>query len=297
MENLDDYLGTPDEHFNANVQNWYFEFTGYEKPETDKPFDIFAKAIYDTYFFIQDNLNRPFGCIDKIKIVSKENKFSETEQLLLVNKILGILYNHPNYDKYQMVFIQIVDYRHQLSPWTEDPDIANHAWRFNFEVIKNELSVIQDLNARHKYLTNLLFDYSAQAYEIEEIEHEYYLSIGYIDWIKTEIDRCEYEQSQVKNASTDNKAMFQLSNKKGAKIDLIRILNALYEIRLIEKSNGQIPTKQEFFETMGKYLGVDLSNYHTNLSQAFKNQSLEVNLIVFEKLIEITKNAHYQTKL
>jgi len=80
---------------------------------------------------------------------------------------------------------------------------------------------------------------------------------------------------------------------KGAKIDLIRILNALYELKLILKENEQLLTKQEFMEALGEFLGVDLSKYHSNLSQALKNQPLEVNLKVFEKMKEATQKAHY----
>ena len=77
---------------------------------------------------------------------------------------------------------------------------------------------------------------------------------------------------------------------------MIRVLNALYELRFFNKTDGQIPTKQEFIETMGEYLGVDLSKYHSNLSQAMQNQPLEVNLKVFEEMKKVTQSAHYQTK-
>lgn len=104
--------------------------------------------------------------------------------------------------------------------------------------------------------------------------------------------------SKIEELTTTPKAkpVFKLSEKKGAKTDLIRVLNALYELRLFNKTDGQIPTKQEFIETMGEYLGVDLSKYHSNLSQALQNQPLEVNLKVFEEMKKAMQNAHYQTK-
>lgn len=104
--------------------------------------------------------------------------------------------------------------------------------------------------------------------------------------------------SKIENltGTTKAKPVFKLSDKKGAKTDLIRVLNALYELRLFNKTDGQIPTKQEFIETMGEYLGVDLSKYHSNLSQALQNQPLEVNLKVFEEMKKATQKAHYQTK-
>lgn len=104
--------------------------------------------------------------------------------------------------------------------------------------------------------------------------------------------------SQIENLSTTPKIkpVFKLSEKKGAKTDLIRVLNALYELRMFNKTDGQMPTKKEFIETMGEYLGVDLSKYHANLSQALQNQPLEVNIKVFEDMKKATQKAHYQTK-
>ena len=298
MINLDDYLSTQDELFNTNAQHWYFEFSGNKKPNTEKPFDVFVKALHEVYFFIQDNLNKPFGCIEKINNVSETNGFNEIEKLILVDKILGVLYHHPEQEKQQKVFIQLVDFRHDLSPYTDDPEIQNPNWHFDFEAIKTELTTIEAPTEKHKFLMNLLFDYSAKANEIDEQEYQFYESMGFVQWIKTELQRCEYLQKLETTTTTPKaKPVFKLSEKKGAKTDLIRVLNALYELRLFNKTDGQIPTKQEFIETMGEYLGVDLSKYHSNLSQALQNQPLEVNLKVFEEMKEATQKAHYQTKI
>ena len=193
MINLDDYLSTQDELFNTNAQYWYFEFSGNEKPNTEKPFDVFVKALHEVYFFIQDNLNKPFGCIEKINNVSETNGFNEIEKLILVDKILGVLSHHPEQEKQQKVFIQLVDFRHDLSPYTDDPEIQNPNLHFDFEAIKTELATIEAPTEKHKFLMNLLFDYTAKAYEIDELEHEYYESIGLVHWIKTELSRCEYK--------------------------------------------------------------------------------------------------------
>jgi hypothetical protein len=193
MINLDDYLSTADELFNTNAQYWYFEFSGNNKPNTKKTFDVFVKALHEVYFFIQDNLNKPFGCIEKINNVSETNGFNEVEKLILVDKILGVLSHHPEYEKQQKVFIQLVDFRHDLSPYTDVPEIQNPNLHFDFEAIKTELATIEAPTEKHKFLMNLLFDYTAKAYEIDELEHEYYESMGFVQWIKTELSRSEYE--------------------------------------------------------------------------------------------------------
>lgn len=154
-----------------------------------------------------------------------------------------------------------------------------------------------------------LLDYGLKVWN-EITENSFYISLN-IEHLTTELTKEQLLQvadikthyiqsliSKIEKLITTPKAkpVFKLSDKKGAKIDLIRVLNALYELRLFNKTDEQIPTKQEFIETMGEYLGVDLSKYHTNLSQALQNQPLEVNLKVFEEMIDVTQKAHYLTK-
>jgi len=294
MINLDDYLSTPDELFNTNAQNWYFKFSGHKKPNTEKPFEVFVQALYEVYFFIQDNLNKPFSCIEKINNVSEKSGFNDVEKLVLVDKILGVLFHHPDPNQQSKVFIQLVDFRHDLSPYTDDPEIQNPNWHFDFEAIKVKLQTIETATEKQKYLMNLLFDYSAKAFEIDELERKYYESMGFVQWIKTELSRCEYEQTvEAATTTLKTKPVFKLSEKKGAKIDLIRVLNALHELRLFNKTDGQIPSKELFMKQSGEFFGIDLSKYDTDLSQALNNTSLEANLKVFEEMKTVTIKSHH----
>jgi hypothetical protein len=91
-------------------------------------------------------------------------------------------------------------------------------------------------------------------------------------------------QPEAHTATTPNPS-FKLS-ETGSKIDLIRVLVALHESELFEKVNGKELTKKEFMETMGDYLGVDLSNFHSNLTQALQTQPRDVNLKIFKELLK-----------
>lgn len=140
--------------------------------------------------------------------------------------------------------------------------------KYDFENIKKQLESLSDNTSKIKYLIEIKTEYLQSSLESKTLipfdkqcEHE-------INMLK---DLSELEPSTISKSNQ----MFQLSPKKGAKIDVIRILNAVCELRLIEKTDGQLPTKQEFMETFGSFLGINLSGYHTNLSQAFKNQRLE----------------------
>jgi hypothetical protein len=77
---------------------------------------------------------------------------------------------------------------------------------------------------------------------------------------------------------------FKLSSRI-SKIDLIRLLNAMYAMRFCEKTDGSIPSKKEFMNAMGEIFSIDLSKYDSDLSQSFKS-SLENNLEIFSKLSE-----------
>lgn len=89
---------------------------------------------------------------------------------------------------------------------------------------------------------------------------------------------------------------FKLSDKKGIKTDIIRVLNAMYEMRMIVKNDGQSTTKEEFMNQMGEFFGTDLSKYDNDLSQALNNTSIEANIKVFDDMKEITQNSHYLKK-
>lgn len=93
-----------------------------------------------------------------------------------------------------------------------------------------------------------------------------------------------------------SKQVFKLSEKKGAKTNIIRILNAFYELRLVENEKGELPSKIDFMNAMGSCFGIDLSNYASSLSQCLQNQSLEINLEVFEEMKNIIIKAHHTQK-
>lgn len=98
------------------------------------------------------------------------------------------------------------------------------------------------------------------------------------------------------NSPSSKVIKFKLSNKRSAKTNIIRILNALYELKYIIKENGEHPEKKDFMESFGDFLSIDLSAYHSDLSQSLNETSLDANLEVFRDMIKITEEAHYEIK-
>lgn len=68
----------------------------------------------------------------------------------------------------------------------------------------------------------------------------------------------------------------------------------MYELRMVEKIDGQVPSKLEFMENMGNVFGMNLTDYHKNLSQSLQNQPLEANIKVFKEMIAITEDTILQ---
>lgn len=130
--------------------------------------------------------------------------------------------------------------------------------------------------------------------KIEYLLHqkaEYEQSPGFdLNWDEPTFgEKCKIEMKKLKDLAELEqqgqipKSPFKLSEKRGSKTDIIRILNALYGLNLIQLENGQLPTKQQFIQLMGELLGVDMEGYEQVLSKALE-QSLEANLEVFEKM-------------
>lgn len=109
----------------------------------------------------------------------------------------------------------------------------------------------------------------------------------------TEEAICHYIDCSTIDCKDKKNQAFQLRKKQGAKTDLIRILNAVYELKIFEMTDGDIPSKEMFMTHTGAFFGTDLSKYDVDLSQALNITSIEANLKVFEKMKEVTQKSHY----
>ena len=91
---------------------------------------------------------------------------------------------------------------------------------------------------------------------------------------------------------TFTESSIYLNKTKGQKIDLIRVLNAMFEMGCFKGKDGAKLTKKDFFTEMGCILHIDLSDYDKDLSRSMSDSTkLDKHLKVFEdmkqKMIEI----------
>ena len=76
-----------------------------------------------------------------------------------------------------------------------------------------------------------------------------------------------------------------LSTAKGQKIDLIRVLNVMYEQGRFTGKDGSKLTKKDFFIEAGRTFHVDLSNYDKDLSRSMSDSTkLDKHLKPFEDM-------------
>ena len=91
------------------------------------------------------------------------------------------------------------------------------------------------------------------------------------------------------HTETPYKSPVHLAKVRGAKIDLIRLMNSFYELGRIENANGGRLTKKEYFNALGDFFNIDLSTYEKDLSNSMAvGISMEKQNRIFEDL----KNKH-----
>ena len=89
-------------------------------------------------------------------------------------------------------------------------------------------------------------------------------------------DEAERERSQV-----------YLNTRKGTKLDLIRVVNTLYDLGFFtDESGGKIP-KKTVFTTIGNALNIDLSAYDKDLSRSLSDSTaLDKHLKIFRDMLQ-----------
>ena len=77
-----------------------------------------------------------------------------------------------------------------------------------------------------------------------------------------------------------------LTQRKGAKIDIIRVINCLHELGFFTDKHGGNISKKQVFADIGQALNTDFTNYHINLSsaKAQSNADNTNNLAIFVQL-------------
>lgn len=78
-----------------------------------------------------------------------------------------------------------------------------------------------------------------------------------------------------------------LAERRGLRIDIIRVLNTLYELAVFTGKGGKPISKKEFMTAMGKAINIDLTNYDKDLSRALSDSTaLDKHLKIFKDMLQ-----------
>lgn len=151
----------------------------------------------------------------------------------------------------------------------------------------------QSISSIKGYLKEQTFESDAEKYWIfsfiitliEETEFE-----------DESLNRCKQELTRIINPlkeqfDTQKRGEYEspvyLAERRGSKIDIIRVLNVLYELATFTGEGGKPISKKEFMTTMGKAINVDLTNYDKDLSRALSDSTaLDKHLKIFKEMLQ-----------
>ena len=141
------------------------------------------------------------------------------------------------------------------------------------------------LENRERFVLKLLYMHIPR-----EVLWKFISGIAFYEAMTARDKACEENLKDVSSEVAESP--IHLNTSKGQKIDLIRILNVMYEQGRFNGKDGAKLTKKEFFTTMGRTLNIDLSDYDKDLSRSMSDSTkLEKHTRVFDemkqKMIEI----------
>lgn len=163
-----------------------------------------------------------------------------------------------------------------------------HSWRLELIDLKDKQSMSTELDRvseRLSYFESVINDLAYLKPYYEDIE-------GSFKFLKDEIDEIKRHfliENEVINIQTNYP--FKLKGS-GAKVDIIRLLYALYDLKLIYKQDDCIPTQKEFMTYFGKLFNDDFCRYSSNINFDVPKDTY---MKVFEKLLE-KANEQYNEK-
>ena len=81
-----------------------------------------------------------------------------------------------------------------------------------------------------------------------------------------------------------------LSKERGKRLDMIRVINSIFELGFFVDENGRKSNKKDVFIVMGHAMNVDFSNYSHDLSSSLTDStSMNKHLKIFEDMLDMMK--------
>lgn len=156
-----------------------------------------------------------------------------------------------------------------------------HNWRLKLIDLKDKKSELDSVSEKLSYFESVTKDLDYLKPYYEDIE-------GSFMFLKQEIDKIKrhfLNESEAINVQPN----YPFKLKNGVKADIIRLLYALCDLKLIYNQDDSIPTQQEFMEYFGKLFNDNFDRYSSNINFGVPK---ETYLKIFEKLTEKATEQH-----
>lgn len=248
-----------------------------------EPFDFFV-TLDDIYAIILTKKANPLNAIhlvnDRIAGYQDSVRYSFYYylELKIHNDINSIFIKQD--EKMRMCMHLISKETDKLLPQEVNTNTFD-AELFNWKRTKEHVDSLPDFRSRLLYLVDISTKYEQEILDVGE-----HLS-NFGQKCKLEINSLKEQQALAAMRSPYEGDVY-LSKQRGKRIDLIRVINAMYELRFFHDKDEQIPTKEIVMKSIGKALGVELATYDSDLSQAFTSGNIENNISIFEQMSKIT---------
>jgi hypothetical protein len=170
--------------------------------------------------------------------------------------------------------------------------ILNGYDQFNWQGTKEKVAQLPDIKDKIIYLCDIsacceqyILDENINT--IEKNDHR-----NFIEKCRIEQRRLESNHKTISShiePVANGPIKFQLPQTNGFKIDFIRVINAMYELRFFRDDKDLLPLKVVVMKAFGKLVGIDLSKYDRDLSQAFSSTNPESNIAIFQRMADATQ--------
>ena len=153
---IEKYFNTPDNLFNSNAFHWHIALkTNKLFTDIELPFKILFR-----YFDFLKSPDKPISCLDKVIQDFEKHKLTIEQRIFILDRFTGMLY-HSNDPELSNIFILLVDKRHDLSSYLDDPEIKNNIW--SIESLRDESEKLTTILERKRFFRLKKLEYEKES--------------------------------------------------------------------------------------------------------------------------------------
>jgi|GEM_PF-2614456 len=244
----------------------------------------------------------------KILVEEKSKELSPSRLLRFENDYLNQLYNAVNYSGFDDNFFRALNdelkfnyLKNEIDPIKETLEVIENSreiWNNNVhKQNKEKISKLIDKDlVEHMVIfvsNNKLLYYLEDRLKIEELTLDENKKIIYNRPFDEKYRNPKKAILELKKANVLENSKICWRKEKSDKINLIRILISLIDLKMFRDENDLIITQKTLMTKFGVFFDIDLTKYDIDLTNGL-NSSIESNLSIFEEMKERIKVRHIE---